>query len=209
MLAWVVIYRRHNRQASPFPMLLPNSFPLNSFADPHPLNLVASILYENMGRGGAPSPFQLPTSKPQTSQNCFKSFSCNTYGSPRKCCKQKIHVLAKPFRCNTYKKQGAHPSSQKFFSLLHSPDVRRLRPSDVSTGKRLDVSLACLPSSVRSSKFRIPQSLCLPLLRKLPGHILQAKGFSLSSLGSFSSLFTLCTKSISELLPLQSDPHSF
>jgi hypothetical protein len=71
------------------------------------------------------------------------------------------------------------------------------------------VSLACLPSSVRSSKFRIPQSLCLPLLRKLPGHILQAKGFSLSSLGSFSSLFTLCTKSISELLPLQRDPHSF
>src|SRR6266481_3035945 len=27
----------------------------------------------------------------------------------------------------------------------------------------------CLPSSVRSSKFRIPQPLCLPLLRKLPG----------------------------------------
>jgi hypothetical protein len=31
---------------------------------------------------------------------CLKSFSCNTYGSPRKCCK------AKPFRCNTYKKAG-------------------------------------------------------------------------------------------------------
>src|SRR5882762_8943632 len=28
--------------------------------------------------------------------------------------------------------------------------------------------LACLPSSVSSSKFRIPQLLCLPLLRKLP-----------------------------------------
>jgi len=27
----------------------------------------------------------------------------------------------------------------------------------------------CLPSSVPSSKFRIPQLLCLPLLRKLPG----------------------------------------
>src|SRR5713226_550355 len=35
-----------------------------------------------------------------------KSFRCNTYGSPRKCCKQKTYGLAKPFRCNTYKKQG-------------------------------------------------------------------------------------------------------
>src|SRR5882762_710865 len=36
-----------------------------------------------------------------------KSFSCNTYGSPRKCCKQKTYSVTKPFRCNTYKKQGA------------------------------------------------------------------------------------------------------
>ncbi len=47
-----------------------------------------------------------------------KSFSCNTYVPPRKCCKQKTYVLAKPFRCNTYKKQGVHPSSQMLFSLL-------------------------------------------------------------------------------------------
>jgi hypothetical protein len=35
-----------------------------------------------------------------------KSFRCNTYGSPRKCCKQKTYGLAKPFRCSTYKKHG-------------------------------------------------------------------------------------------------------
>src|SRR5713226_158213 len=35
-----------------------------------------------------------------------KSFSCNTYGSPRKCCKQKTYGRAKSFRCNTYKKRG-------------------------------------------------------------------------------------------------------
>src|SRR5882724_3191098 len=35
-----------------------------------------------------------------------KSFSCNTYEFPRKCCKQKTYGGAKPFRCNTYKKQG-------------------------------------------------------------------------------------------------------
>ncbi len=37
---------------------------------------------------------------------CFKSFSCNTYESPPKCCKQKTYGQAKPFRCNTYKKRG-------------------------------------------------------------------------------------------------------
>ncbi len=36
----------------------------------------------------------------------LKSFSCNTYGFPRKCCKQKTCGRAKPFRYNTYKKQG-------------------------------------------------------------------------------------------------------
>src|SRR5712664_4960428 len=36
----------------------------------------------------------------------LKSFSRNTYGPPRKCCKQKTYGLAKPFRCNTYKKHG-------------------------------------------------------------------------------------------------------
>jgi len=35
-----------------------------------------------------------------------KSFNCNTYGSPRKCRKQKTYGVNKPFRCNTYKKQG-------------------------------------------------------------------------------------------------------
>ncbi len=35
-----------------------------------------------------------------------KSFICNTYASPRKCCKQKTYGKAKPFRCNIYKKPG-------------------------------------------------------------------------------------------------------
>src|SRR6266704_2792457 len=35
-----------------------------------------------------------------------KSFSCNTYGFPRKCCKQKTYRRANSFSCNTYKKQG-------------------------------------------------------------------------------------------------------
>src|SRR5882724_5931053 len=35
-----------------------------------------------------------------------KSFSCITYGFPRKCCKHKTYRKANSFRCNTYKKQG-------------------------------------------------------------------------------------------------------
>src|SRR5216684_8182376 len=47
-----------------------------------------------------------------------KSFRCNTYGSPRKCCKQKTYGRDNSFSCNTYKKVGGvHPSSQKPISL--------------------------------------------------------------------------------------------
>ena len=81
-----------------------------------------------------------------------KPFIGNTYEPPRMCCKQKTYSPAKPFRCNTYKKQG-YPLQVKCSSL--------------SSPSRL--SLFCLPSSVRSSKFRIPQVLCLPLLRKCRG----------------------------------------
>src|SRR5258708_13606889 len=35
-----------------------------------------------------------------------KSFSCNTYGHPRKCSRQKTYGFVKPFRCNTYKEHG-------------------------------------------------------------------------------------------------------
>ena len=34
------------------------------------------------------------------------SFRCNTYGLPRKWCKQKTYGGAKSFKCNTYKKHG-------------------------------------------------------------------------------------------------------
>ena len=41
-----------------------------------------------------------PTDRPR------KSFRCNIYRSPRKCCEQKTYGQAKSFRCNTYKKYG-------------------------------------------------------------------------------------------------------
>src|SRR5205807_2638217 len=35
-----------------------------------------------------------------------KSFICNIYEPPRKCCKQKTYAQPKPFRCNIYAKPG-------------------------------------------------------------------------------------------------------
>src|SRR5882762_7970089 len=56
--------------------------------------------------------------------HCFNSFTCNTYEPPRKCCKQKTYVLAKPFRCNTYKNTGrATPTvDSQLLLALHSSD---------------------------------------------------------------------------------------
>ena len=118
------------------------SLPHNLFADPHPLNLYATIFYKNGGGGRVPSglpgvpAFRCAVCIPIGVTGCAvcipngvtgpadvrtrlsKSFSCNTYGPPRKCCKQKTYFKGKPFRCNTYEKQGVHPSSQIFLSVL-------------------------------------------------------------------------------------------
>src|SRR5260370_691848 len=56
----------------------------------------------------------------------FKSFSCNTYGPPRKCCKQKTYGLSKPFRCNTYKKHGGGAVRERFLHSTPSPIFRTL-----------------------------------------------------------------------------------
>jgi hypothetical protein len=60
-----------------------------------------------------------------------KSFRCNTYRSPRKCCKQKTYGLPKPFRCNTYRKHGVgHPQLSPRYPLIsYSPYTL---PSSVS-----------------------------------------------------------------------------
>src|SRR5260370_814073 len=50
-----------------------------------------------------------------------KSFSCNTYESPRKCWKQKTYRTAKPFRCNTYENTGGGCGGAFFhFEIRHS-----------------------------------------------------------------------------------------
>jgi len=61
-----------------------------------------------------------------------KPLGCNTYGSPRKCCKQKTCAMAKSFRCNTYRKhrgwgRGAFlPSSNFSHVSYHETQVLSL-----------------------------------------------------------------------------------
>jgi hypothetical protein len=58
-----------------------------------------------------------------------KSFICNTYAPPRKCCKQKTYAMAKPVRCNTYKKHGGGCSSTfNLQTLKRSHDPSALSP---------------------------------------------------------------------------------
>src|SRR5258708_6840716 len=173
MLAWVVIYRRHLRQSPQSRFIRTLPLPAS------PLNLQLLTFNLPLFNVSTFQPSNLPTFQP--SKAALSPLPATLIDLPASVANKRLTAGLTLLDATLTKNRGAHPSSQKFFSLLHSPDVRRLRSSDVSTGKRLDVSLACLPSSVRSSKFRIPQSLCLPLLRKLPDHILQAKGFSLSS----------------------------
>jgi len=103
-----------------------------------------------------------------TAPSSFKSFSCNTYGSPRKCCKQKTYSMAKPFKCNTYKKQGGTPFKPKlllFPSLSRRFDVqtfRRFRHS-APRGRRIRYLSRGSASSVLLDSAR----LCAKLY---PGH---------------------------------------
>src|SRR6266851_4317432 len=93
----------------------------------------------SLGRQAFPRPAShaRPPRGPSTSSKIFpslpvtflaterprKSFSCNTYGPPRKCCKQKTYGRANSFRCNTYKKQGGTSFKPKV--LLSAPLSRR------------------------------------------------------------------------------------
>ncbi len=74
-----------------------------------------------------------------------KSFICNTYASPRKCCKQKTYGLAKPFRCNTYRKHGGGAP------IMVNQALETSRPTSSHA--------LCLSRLCGSSAFRLPYTL--------------------------------------------------
>ena len=86
-----------------------------------------------------------------TAHYCFKSFRRNTYGSPASVANKRLTARLSPLDATLTKNGGRVLQTKYLFSVL------------------APFACPCLPSSVRSSKFRIPQPLCLPLLRKLPG----------------------------------------
>jgi len=107
--------------------------------------------YENTGGVGVFFPFRSPLTCPNSwghCHSCLNSFSCNTYGSPRKCCKQKTYYLSKSFRCNTYKKPGGASTPSTFrrvFEPSPSPDPAGVtapsQPSPVlSFGRNLELT---------------------------------------------------------------------
>src|SRR6266567_921030 len=85
--------------------LNPNSLPFNPFADPHPLNLYATIFYKNMAReGDAPAPAgSLPTLALSPLAATLMDLSASVAN-------KRLTGQAKLFRCNTYKKQGGRIS---------------------------------------------------------------------------------------------------
>src|SRR6266852_3235034 len=89
----------------------PKSFPVNLFADPHPLTLFASIFYKNVGGQGAP-PIRAG-SDPQTSQRnngiSLSPLDCavpkNAPITPLECAVPKIRRF-KSFRMRSSEKSG-------------------------------------------------------------------------------------------------------
>ena len=94
-----------------------------------------------------------------TAHYCFKSFSCNTYESPRK-----TYVQAKHFRCNTHKKQGAthRPSDVWAFRLTNLFPFKHLR-----THSRDRRSASLFFQSLAHS-FRCDGGVCPGCPRNLP-----------------------------------------
>jgi hypothetical protein len=115
------------------------------------VRLIQAISFQTVTHSSAQRPTPIPFSFNQfrtlltategvpSLQSDFAQFWCNlslfrinTCGPLRTCCKQKTYTLAKPFKCNTYKKPRVHPSSQiSFPSLLcRRSDVQAFRRSD-------------------------------------------------------------------------------
>src|SRR5712692_804626 len=101
--------QRSNIQTS----FAPKSFPLNLFADPHPLAAVASIFYKNIGGRGAST---FPARKAQKPVAHLLLFSIT-------CAMPLAQLLS--FDNDTF--------SWEVWGMMHFFDVWTFRPADVST----------------------------------------------------------------------------
>ncbi len=104
MLAWVVIFRRTLRRSSLLPS--PKSLLLNSFADPHPLTPVPSILYKKHG-GRRTKPLRRSDAQ----------FASRMDLSPLKCAVADRHRVLPVFSRN---RQASSPLEATLMSILVS-----------------------------------------------------------------------------------------
>src|SRR5258708_949338 len=81
--------------------LAPKSLRLNLFADPHPLNSIASIFYKNSGGQGVPR-----SAIPCPHLASISPLNATLMDLPASVANKRLTASAKPFRCNTYKKPG-------------------------------------------------------------------------------------------------------
>jgi hypothetical protein len=145
----------------------PKSFPLNSFADPHPLTPVASILYKNSGGQGVPR-----SAIPCRHFASISPLNATLMNLPANVANKRLAIQAKPFICNTYKKQGegACPSPantlvvrEGFFSQdcqLRTVDCQLIQKrGEMGTGARgAPVPVVGLYVKIKRAQFRNPGS---------------------------------------------------
>ena len=81
--------------------LAPKSLRLNLFADPHPLNSIASIFYKNSGGQGVPR-----SAIPCRHFVSISPLVATLMDLLASVANKRLTAMAKPFRCNTYKKPG-------------------------------------------------------------------------------------------------------
>jgi hypothetical protein len=121
-----------NPQLSTFnsqPLSAPKSFPLISFTDPHPITILKSYRFKKVW-GQASSYF---TSYPLRSSS-LTPLSATLMNHPVNGASKRLTPKPKPFRCNTYKKQGVTSFKPKIslfpcVVVWHSSPIHTYRPS--------------------------------------------------------------------------------
>src|SRR6266849_1097299 len=153
MLAWVVIYRRRLRHSTPMPSSLRLCVQLSTSQGSN-LPLCFLFLFTSLPPDFLTSRSPYPPAP--TPQASLPTIALSPLGAtlmdvPASVANKRLTARLSSLDA-TLTRNGGHVLQTKYFFSVLAP-----------------FACPCLPSSVRSSKFRIPQPLCLPLLRKLPG----------------------------------------
>src|SRR5216684_6634241 len=113
MLSWVVTFRRTLRRRSP------KSLPLNSFADPHSLTPVPSILYKKHGERGVKPLRRSDVRSLHPEGGHGTQFASRMNLSPLECAVAAKHSVSPVF---SRRRPGSSPLDATLLSILASVD---------------------------------------------------------------------------------------